>query len=103
MYAVIRAGGGQTTVREGETIQIDRIPGNVGNEVVFDQVLFVHGEGGVTVGKPRVESAQVVGEIVAQMRGPKIRVYRFKKRKGFSKTKGHRQSFTRVRIKEIKH
>lgn len=104
MYAVIRtapSGGKQTTVRPGEIVDIEKIDGHVGSEVVFDQVLLVHDDAGVTLGRPHVATARVVGEIVAQRRAPKIRIYRFKRRKGYSKTRGHRQPYTRVLIKEI--
>jgi large subunit ribosomal protein L21 len=102
MYAVIRTGGQQTTVHEGETIDIQKIAGEAGEEVIFDDVLLISAEGETLVGKPRVENATVVGEIVRQFKAPKIRVYTFKRRKGFSRTQGHRQQLTKVRIKEIK-
>jgi large subunit ribosomal protein L21 len=103
MYAVIRTGGQQTTVREGETIEIQKIPGEVGEEVVFDDVLIVRDDKATVIGRPRVEKAKVVGKIVSQHRGPKIRVYKFKRRKGYSRTQGHRQPHTGVLISKIKH
>jgi large subunit ribosomal protein L21 len=102
MYAVIRAGGTQTTFQEGETIELNRLPGEPWAKVVFDDVLLVRDDEGATVGRPKIEGAQVIGEIVAQTRGRKIRVFKFKRRKGYSRTRGHRQELTRVQIKEIK-
>jgi large subunit ribosomal protein L21 len=101
MYAVIRTGGQQTTVQEGETIEVNRLVGDEGSEIVFDDVLIVRDESGTKIGTPRVPKAKVIGEIVAHTRGPKIRIYKFKRRKGFSRTQGHRQELTRVRIKTI--
>lgn len=101
MYAVIRTGGQQTTVREGETIEINKLAGHIGSEVVFDEVLLVSDGDATAIGRPTVAGAKVVAEILSQYRGPKIRIYKFKRRKGYSRTKGHRQDYTRVRIKAI--
>ncbi len=103
MYAVIRTGGQQTTVTKGETVEIQKIPGNVGDKVTFDDVLLVRDKKATLIGRPRVEKAEVTGEIVSQHRGPKIRVYKFKRRKGYSRTMGHRQPLTGVKITAIKH
>ena len=102
MYAVIRTGGQQTTVREGEDIDVQKIDGEVGSEIVFDDVLMISDDAATAIGKPFVENAKVVGKIIRQFRGPKIRVYKFKRRKGYSRTQGHRQSLTGVLISEIR-
>ncbi len=101
MYAVIRTQGQQTTVREGELVDVNKLPGHIGSEVVFDDVLLVSDGDDIAVGRPTVAGAKVVGEIVSQFRGKKIRVYKFKRRKGYSRTQGHRQDYTKVRIKAI--
>ena len=101
MYAVIRTGGQQTTVRTGEIIETQKIEGDIGAEVVFDDVLMVRDGIDTVIGRPRVKNARVVGEIVSQHRGKKIRIYKFKRRKGYSRTQGHRQPLTGVKIKEI--
>jgi len=101
MYAVIKTGGKQHRVSEGELLTVEKLDGGKGDSVVFDDVLMVAKEGEIRVGTPVVEGAKVVGEIVAQMKGPKIYVFKRKRRKGFHKKTGHRQELTRMRIKEI--
>lgn len=101
MYAVIRSGGRQHQVHEGDTIRLGRLQGEVGSEVVFDDVILIRDANNTIIGKPRVGTARVVGEIVAHGRGPKIDVYTFKRRKGYSRKLGHRQPYTEVLIKSI--
>jgi large subunit ribosomal protein L21 len=101
MYAVIKTGGKQHRVIEGELLNVEKIAGNKGDDVVFNEVLMVAGEGNVRVGTPLVEGAQVIGEIVAQMKGPKINVFKMKRRKGYHKKTGHRQQLTSMKIKQI--
>jgi large subunit ribosomal protein L21 len=101
MYAVIKTGGKQHRVSEGELLTVEKLDGGKGDSVVFDNVLMVAKEGEIRVGTPVVEGAKVVGEIVAQTKGPKIYVFKRKRRKGFHKKTGHRQQLTQMRIKEI--
>ena len=101
MYAVIKTGGKQHRVSKGETLNVEKIVGNKGEEVVFNEVLMVADEGDIRVGKPFLEGAKVVGEIVAQTKGNKINVFRMKRRKGYHKKTGHRQQLTSMKIKEI--
>jgi len=101
MYAVIKTGGKQHRVSEGELLAVEKLDGGKGDSVVFDNVLMVAKEGEIRVGTPVVEGAKVVGEIVAQTKGPKIYVFKRKRRKGFHKKTGHRQQLTQMRIKEI--
>lgn len=101
MYAVIQTGGKQHRVSEGDVLSVETIAGNKGDAVVFDQVLMVAREGDIQVGTPLVEGAKVVGEIVAQLRGPKLLIFKKKRRKGYAKKTGHRQPLTRMKIKEI--
>jgi len=101
MYAVIKTGGKQHRVSEGDVISIERIPGEKGDSVPFDQVLMVGKEGDVRIGRPIVEGAKVVGEILAQTQGDKITVFKTKKRKGYRKKTGHRQPLTSLKIREI--
>lgn len=101
MYAVIKTGGKQHRVSEGELLTVEKLDGGKGDSVVFDNVLMVAKEGEIRVGTPVLEGAKVVGEIVAQTKGPKIYVFKRKRRKGFHKKTGHRQQLTRMRIKEI--
>ena len=101
MYAVIKTGGKQHKVSEGDVIAIEKIEGDKGDAIVFDQVLMVEKDGDIRIGRPVVEGAKVTGEILAQTKGDKLIVFKMKKRKGFHKKNGHRQQLTSMRIKEI--
>jgi large subunit ribosomal protein L21 len=101
MYAVIATGGKQYRVSAGEIIKIEKLAGEPGQAVQFDQVLLV-GEGEkVKVGAPYLKGASVTGEVVAQGRHKKIRVLKFRRRKHHMKQMGHRQDFTAVKITAI--
>ena len=102
MYAIIQTNGHQLKVTTGAVIEVDGPPGETGSQVTFDQVLLVEKDAGeVLAGAPFVANAKVVGVIDGEARGPKIRVFKKKRRKGFRKTRGHRSMFTRVRITDI--
>ena len=101
MYAVIKTGGKQHRVSEGDVIAIEKINGTKGDAVVFDQVLVVEKEGDVRIGQPIVAGATVTGEIIAQTKGPKVIIFKMKRRKGYRKKTGHRQLLTSMKIKEI--
>jgi large subunit ribosomal protein L21 len=101
MYAVIKTGGKQHKVTEGELLNIEKVEGNKGDAVVFSEVLMVADGDDIRVGKPVVEGAKVIGEIMAQTKGPKIAVFRMKRRKGYKKKTGHRQQLTSMKIKQI--
>lgn len=104
MYAVIQTGGKQYRVEPGKTVVVEKLAGEAGAQVVFDQVLLVSsGDGGsVTVGKPTVAGATVTGEIVEQTRGEKLVVFKFRRRKNYVRRNGHRQDVTVVKVAEIK-
>ena len=102
MYAIVQARGRQLKVTPGAVIEIDGVPGELGSAFTFDQVLLVEKDAGdVVAGAPYVANAKVVGVVDGEARGPKIRVFKKKRRKGFRKTRGHRSFFTRVRITDI--
>ena len=103
MYAIIQSGGRQVKVGPGMVVSVDRVAGvSVGDQVTIDQVLLVSKDGGeVFAGSPFVANAKVLAVVDGEARGPKIRIFRKKRRKGFRKTMGHRTTFTRVRITEI--
>ena len=101
MYAVIKTGGKQYKVSEGDTLDIEKIDGEKGNEVVFEEILMISREGEIKVGTPYVIGAKVTGEIVAQTKGSKIKVFKMKRRKDYRKKTGHRQKLTGMKIKEI--
>jgi len=100
MYAVIRTGGKQHRVIEGEKLRIEKILGDVGSAVTFDEVLMLGGDKTV-VGKPLVSGAKVVAQIVAQDRAKKIIVFKMRRRKNYRKKRGHRQPYTEVKITAI--
>lgn len=102
MYAIINDSNQQTTVRAGDVITCDlKASAQAGETIVFDQVLLVGNEGTVQVGKPTVSGASVTGEILGEIKGPKLVAFRFKRRKNIRVKRGHRQRYTRVRITEI--
>ena len=105
MFAIIQSGGRQVKVTPGTVIEVDRVDAQPGDEVSIDRVLFVQKDdkdgGQVFAGAPFVANAKVLGVIDGESRGPKIRVFKKKRRKGMRRTKGHRSTLTRVRIKEI--
>ena len=101
MYAVVRTGGKQHRVQTGERVKVEKLDGDVGAEVTLDDVLLIVGEGEPKLGRPVVSGAKVSAKIVAQGRGEKVRVFKRRKRKGFHKTIGHRQSFTEIEITGI--
>ena len=101
MYAVIRTGGKQYRVSEGDVLDVERLEGDAGASITFDDVLAA-GEGAdLKVGTPTLDGASVKAEIVKQARGRKIIVFKFKRRKNYQRKKGHRQYYTRVRITGI--
>ena len=102
MYAIVQAGGRQHKVTPGGFATLDGTAGEPGTELTFEQVLFVEKDGGeVLAGAPFVANARIVAIVDGETRGPKIRVFKKKRRKGMRRTKGHRSTFTRVRIKDI--
>ena len=102
MFAIIQSGGRQVKVSPGDLITVDRIQAGAGDEVAIDQVLVLEKDGGeVLAGSPYVANVKVVGVVDGEARGPKIRVFKKKRRKGMRRTKGHRSTYTRIRIKQI--
>jgi large subunit ribosomal protein L21 len=100
-YAIIETGGKQYKVTEGVRVKIEKVPGEVGQSIEFTRILAVCPSGTLKVGNPTVAEAKVSGEIVKNGRDRKVLVFKKKRRKGFSKRFGHRQSYTEVLIKEI--
>jgi large subunit ribosomal protein L21 len=100
-YAVIRTGGKQYRVSEGDVVKIEKLTGEVGAKITMDDVLFVGGEGDVKIGAPLVTNAKVIGEIVGQDRAKKIMVFKKKRRKGYMRRQGHRQYQTALKITAI--
>ena len=102
MFAIIQSGGRQVKVAPGDVIKVDRFEANAGDEVTIDQVLVLEKDGGeVLAGSPFVPNVKVVGVVEGEARGLKIRIFKKKRRKGMRRTKGHRSTYTQVRIKDI--
>ena len=102
VFAIIQTGGRQVRVDPGSVLTVDRVDAEVGKEITFDQVLFLEKDGGeMLAGAPFVANARVIAVVDGETRGPKIRVFKKKRRKGMRRTKGHRAFFTQVRIKDI--
>lgn len=102
MFAVIKTGGKQYQVSEGDIVRVDKLEGNVGDKVSLDQVLMV-GEGDkVKIGDPMVKGCSVTGVVTRQFRDRKIIVFKFKRRKKYRNKNGHRQSLTELKITKIK-
>jgi len=102
VYAIIRTGGKQYRVEKGDVVRVERLEGAVGTTVTLTDVLLVAGDGEPRVGSPRLEGASVQGTVVEQDRDAKIRVFKYKKRKHYRRTRGHRQAFTAVRIDAVR-
>ena len=100
MYAIIATGGKQYKVAEGDIIKVEKLGVEAGENVTFDQVLVVN-NGEVTVGSPTVVGASVTASVVANGKAKKVIVYRYKRKSGYHKKNGHRQSFTQVKIEKI--
>jgi large subunit ribosomal protein L21 len=102
MYAIIKTGGKQYRVQSGAQLRVEALPADVGAAVSFDQVLLM-GEGdAVKVGAPFIAGAAVTATVVSHGRGEKVHIFKMRRRKHFQKSQGHRQSYTEVRIDDIK-
>jgi large subunit ribosomal protein L21 len=101
MYAVIQTGGKQYRVSPGDLITVEKLAGEPGERVELGEVLMVGDGAQIAVGQPHLEQARVVGTIVRQTRGPKVIVFKHKRRKGYQKKQGHRQWQTLLRVTDI--
>ena len=101
MYAIVNTGGKQYKVGEGDVLRVEKIPGDVGSTVSFDQVLMLSDGERVSVGQPVLDNVTVNGRIVDQGKAKKIIVFKYKKRKRFRRKKGHRQQYTEIKIDSI--
>src|SRR4051794_24203990 len=100
-YAVIRTGGKQYRVSEGDLVKVEKLAGEVGATITLGDVLFIGGNGEVKIGAPLVANATVTGEIVSQAKAKKVLVFKKKRRKSYSRQKGHRQQQTTLKITGI--
>lgn len=101
MYAIIQTGGKQQKATPGETLKVEKLDANVGDTVRFDKVMLVNRDGDVALGKPYVDGASVTATVTEQGRARKILVFKKKRRKGYRRTRGHRQAYTAVTVDAI--
>ena len=101
MYAVIKTGGKQYRVAQNDLLEIERLPGDKGGTIEFDEVLMLGGDGAAKIGAPFITGAKVTAELVDQTRGPKLIAFKKRRRKNSRRKKGHRQDHSSVRITGI--
>ena len=101
MYAIVKTGGKQYKVAQGDVLFVEKLEANEGDFVTLDQVLAVAGENGLTVGAPVVEGATVTAKVVAQGKAKKVIVYKYKAKKDYRRKQGHRQPYTKLVIESI--
>ena len=101
MYAVVRTGGKQFRVEPGTAVRVEKLDGSVGDPIELHEVLLVGEDDGAKIGTPLVDGAKVTGTITAQGRGPKIIIFKMKRRKGYRRKAGHRQSYTEILVDKI--
>lgn len=103
MYAVIQTGGKQYRVAEGETLRVEKLPNSAGDKLTFQPLLLAKEDGAdVQVGKPTIAGASVEAEVLEQGKGPKIVLFKYKRRKSYRRKGGHRQPYTAIKITAIK-
>ena len=102
MYAIVEIAGQQFKVQKDQKIFVHRLAGEAGAKLEFDRVLLVDNGGKVNIGAPAIAGASVTAEVINHVKGDKVIVFRKKRRKGYKKKNGHRQSFTAITIKDIK-
>ena len=100
-YAIVKTGGKQYKVAQGDVLFVEKLEANEGDVVTLDQVLAVAGENGLTVGAPVVEGATVTAKVVAQGKAKKVIVYKYKAKKDYRRKQGHRQPYTKLVIESI--
>ncbi|MCX7628124.1 MAG: 50S ribosomal protein L21 [Methylophilaceae bacterium] len=101
MYAVIKTGGKQYRVAPGTKIKVEKLAGEIGSNLVLDQVLMVADGDKITIGAPVVQGASVEATVVSHGRSDKVMIFKMRRRKHYRKTQGHRQAYTEIRIEKI--
>ncbi|NLI61724.1 MAG: 50S ribosomal protein L21 [Clostridiales bacterium] len=101
MYAIIKTGGKQYLVREGDVLRVEKLNAEEGTEVSFDEVLAINNNESLKVGTPTIEGAKVEARVIKHGKGKKITVFKYKPKKNYRKKQGHRQPFTQVQISKI--
>ena len=100
-YAIIKTGGKQYRVAEGETLKVEKLTAKAGEEIKIDDVIFAKTDGKAHTGRPKITGASVTAQVIRQLRAPKIIVFKQRQKKVYKKTQGHRQYLTELRIKQI--
>jgi large subunit ribosomal protein L21 len=101
MYAVVKSGGKEYRVSKGDILRVEKMGGEVGDQVAIKEVLLVSREGQVQVGNPYLANAVVTGEIIQELKGKKVQTFKMKKRKNYRRFKGHRQTYTYLKVNDI--
>jgi large subunit ribosomal protein L21 len=101
MYAVVKTGGKEYRISKGDIIRVEKLEGKAGDQVALKDVLMVSQEDQVRFGTPRLTNVVVMGEIIQKMKGRKILTYKMKKRKNYRRLKGHRQTYTYLKVNDI--
>jgi large subunit ribosomal protein L21 len=101
MYAVIKTGGKQYKVAAGDKLKVEKLAGEVGSKVVLDKILMLADGDAITIGSPLVAGAKVNATVVSHGRGDKVMIFKFRRRKHYRKTQGHRQSYTEIIIDDV--
>jgi large subunit ribosomal protein L21 len=101
MYAVIKTGGKQYKVEKGSTLRVEKLDGDTGAKLTFEEVLLVADGDNVQIGAPMLSGAKVSAEIVAQEKGEKLIVFKFRRRKAYRRKNGHRQQYTAIKVTDI--
>jgi large subunit ribosomal protein L21 len=101
MYAVVKTGGKEYKITEGDIIRVEKLEGHVGDPVTLKDVLMVGKEGEIQVGVPHLTQAVVTGEIVQQVKGKKVLIFKMKRRKNYRRLRGHRQNYTYLKVNGI--
>jgi large subunit ribosomal protein L21 len=101
MYAVIKTGGKEYRISKGEIIRVEKMEGKVGDQVVLKDILMVSQEGQAQFGTPYLTNAMITGEVVQEVKGKKVLTYKMKKRKNYRRFKGHRQTYTYLKVNDI--
>ena len=101
MYAIVKSGGKQYKIQEGDVIRVEKIPGDLDNPISFDQVLMFSDGENVRIGQPELNDVTVKGHIVEQGKAKKIIIFKYKRRKRYRRKQGHRQQYTAIKIDQI--
>ena len=101
MYAVVKTGGKEYRISPGDLIRVEKMEGKLGDQVTMKDILMVSHEDQVQVGNPLLDDAVITGEIVQEVKGKKVLTYKMKRRKNYRRTKGHRQTYTYIRVNDI--